>query len=264
MLIVHTDCVIYRLELKLHNVTIMDVFRCTFEYLPAHRIAICRTHQQGIVKSQLQTHLDSKHRNLVPGTRRRIVQAVSEDESLQNWADNADDVVFPRQDAAPLPYLPVYASGFKCTVCGRIYTHIKGVQQHCRDQHGWKGSHQRTRGRPPAQQDMWTTVSCQKFHNTGTLGRLFQVSGDAPAEVAGEDGDVGVQMALRLTQINRAFEEEKRQAYATIQADDNRYDFKRWLNRIGWARHLKPLKREWLLHMAKKPAYNERALSDVR
>ncbi|KAL6151140.1 hypothetical protein ACJBU6_10130 [Exserohilum turcicum] len=47
-------------------------------------------------------------------------------------------------------------------------------------------------------------------------------------------------------------------------ADDNRYDFKRWLNRIGWARHLKPLKREWLLHMAKKPAHNERALSDVR
>ncbi|KAL6162840.1 hypothetical protein ACJQWK_10444 [Exserohilum turcicum] len=83
---------------------------------------------------------------------------------------------------------------------------------------------------------MWTTVSCQKFHNTGTLGRLFQVSGDAPVEVAGEEGD----------------------------ADDNRYDFKRWLNRIGWARHLKPLKREWLLHMAKKPAHNERALSDVR
>jgi hypothetical protein len=79
------------------------------------------------VRSQLQTHLDIKHQDLVLGTRRNIIQAVGEDESLQNWANHADEVVFPRQDAAPLPHLPVYTDGLKCKECARIYTHIKGM-----------------------------------------------------------------------------------------------------------------------------------------
>lgn len=128
----------------------MDSFRSTFEYLPAYRIAICRRHQQGILKSQLQTHLDTKHQGLVRSKRRHIIQAVGEDESLHHWANHADDVVFPRQDAAPLPHLPVYKNGLKCKECGHIYTHIKGMQQHCRQEHGWQGTRQRSRSRPPA------------------------------------------------------------------------------------------------------------------
>ena len=66
MPIVHTDYVIHRRESKLRSITIMDLFCGTFEYLPAHRIAICRTYQQGIIKSQLQTHLTNMIRRDSP------------------------------------------------------------------------------------------------------------------------------------------------------------------------------------------------------
>jgi hypothetical protein len=49
----------------------------------------------------------------------------------------------------------------------------------------------------------------------------------------------------------------------TIKPDTDRYEFAEWLNRAGWARHLKGLKRDWLLQMAKKPTYKEHALFEV-
>jgi hypothetical protein len=49
----------------------------------------------------------------------------------------------------------------------------------------------------------------------------------------------------------------------TIKPDTDRYEFAEWLNRVGWARHLKGLKRDWLLQMAKKPTYKEHALFEV-
>lgn len=159
--------------------------------------------------------------------RRKIIEAIGEDESLHNWANYVDDVVFPRQDAAPLPHLPVYTDGLKCKECARMYTHIKGMQQHCRQEHGWQGTHQRTRGRPLARQDMWTTVSCQKFHNTGTLGRLFQVSGNAPVEpVQGMDLAIVANIAATIAQVSQALREADRKPSA-IQDDESQWSYKK-------------------------------------
>jgi hypothetical protein len=43
----------------------MQQFNNIFEYLLTQRIAVCKSHQQGIIKSQLQTYLDTKHKELV-------------------------------------------------------------------------------------------------------------------------------------------------------------------------------------------------------
>lgn len=93
------------------NVNKMDQFHAIFEYLPAHRIAVCKHHQQGIVQSQLEGHLNKQHQELVWRTRQKIVQAAQEETSLQQWAVTQDEVVYPSPDAAPLPHLPVYIDG---------------------------------------------------------------------------------------------------------------------------------------------------------
>ena len=115
----------------------MDLFREIFVYLPTHCIVICKSHKQGVLKSQLRTHLDTKHQELAPHTRRSIVQATSQEPWLRNWADSTDEVMFPRPDAAPLPHLPVYTDGLKCWECGYINRSEKRIQEHGSKQHNW-------------------------------------------------------------------------------------------------------------------------------
>jgi superfamily II DNA helicase RecQ len=242
----------------------MDPFYTIFEYLPAHRIAICKHHQQGIIKSQLRTHLDTRHQEFVPRTRQNIVRAVQQEASLRSWAVTQDDVIQPSPASTPLPHLPVYRDGLQCMECGRIYRHIKKMQAHCREEHGWKGKG-RTTGQPANTHVMWTTnVLCQKFHNTNKLGRLFQVSAaEAQHAQPRPNADVGQAIQMSLTQASTRLEELEKRKNNTIKPDTDRYEFAEWLNRAGWARHLKGLKRDWLLQMAKKPTYKEQALFEV-
>ncbi|KAL6158268.1 hypothetical protein ACJBU6_04065 [Exserohilum turcicum] len=242
----------------------MDEFRDIFVYLPTHRIAICKRHKQGIVKSQLRTHLNTKHQELAPHTRRSIVQATSQEPWLRNWANNADQVMFPRPDAAPLPHLPVYTDGLKCCKCGYVNRSEKRIQEHGLKQHNWIHPRQKTPGRPSSTRSKWATVVCQKFQNTSTLGRLFEVQGVAPAEP--DDGDheeTEFRRALTVsaTQIDQVV--ENKSASNIIEEDSSRWGYQTWLNRAGWARHLKGLDRAWLLDKAQLPSYRERALRDV-
>ncbi|KAJ6194071.1 hypothetical protein J3E72DRAFT_199128, partial [Bipolaris maydis] len=242
----------------------MDPFREIFVYLPTHCIAICKSHKQGVVKSQLLTHLDTKHQELAPHTRRSIVQATSEEPSLRNWADSADEVMFPRPDAAPLPHLPVYTDGLKCWECGYINRSEKRIQEHGSKQHNWIHPRQKTAGRPSSTRSKWATVMCQKFQNTSTLGRLFEVQGAAPAEpVDSDEGETQLRRAFALatTQVDQAV--ERRNPSNVIEEDSSRWGYQTWLNRAGWVRHLKGLDRLWLLERAQLPNYHERALQDV-
>jgi hypothetical protein len=105
----------------------MDQFHAIFEYLPAHRIAVCKRHQQGIVKVQLEAHLNKRHQEYVWGTRQKMVKAVDEEESLQQWATTQDEIVYPSPEAALLPHLPVYHDGLRCSECPYINCSIKRI-----------------------------------------------------------------------------------------------------------------------------------------
>jgi hypothetical protein len=58
-------------------------------------------------------------------------------------------------------------------------------------------------------------------------------------------------------------EELEKKNNTTIQADTNQYNFSKWLSWAGWVWYLKGLKRNWLLQMARKLVYKERALFKV-
>ncbi|EUC26743.1 hypothetical protein COCCADRAFT_78417, partial [Bipolaris zeicola 26-R-13] len=243
----------------------MDSFQENFEYLRVNRIAICKSHQQGIIRSQLQAHLDTKHLDLAPKTRRSIIEAAHTEEALRDWADDICRIVYPRPDAAPLPHLPVYVDGLQCTQCGFIYRNVKRMQQHCRSAHDWQSSRQRRAGRPGASHSMWTSnVLCQKLHNASTLGRLFPVQGAVPIEPDdGDDEEARLRQAFAAaaTQIDQVV--ERKNPNNVIEDDSSQWGYQVWLNRAGWARHLGGLSREWLLDMAQTPRYHERALQDV-
>jgi hypothetical protein len=243
----------------------MDQFNALFEYLPAHSIAICKSHQQGIVRSQLRAHLDTKHQELVSNTRRQITSAAHREVSMQAWAKNHHEVVYPKSASRPLPHLPVYHDGVQCQACPYINRSKKRVQEHCRDEHGWTGKNQST-CRSANAQAMWTTnISCQKFHNTSTLGRLFEVSATADARPASiqPDADVGQAIQASLSQASQQLDALEKEKNNVIKPDSDRYEFAEWLNRAGWARHLKGLEREWLLTMAQQPTPKEHALTEI-
>jgi hypothetical protein len=105
----------------------MDQFNSIFEYLSTNRIAVCKHHQQGIIKSQLSAYLDKQYKEYIWRTRQKIVKAAQEETALQQWADNADEVVYPSPDAAPLTHLPVYCDGLQCTQCSYINRSIKRI-----------------------------------------------------------------------------------------------------------------------------------------
>jgi uncharacterized C2H2 Zn-finger protein len=245
----------------------MQQFNNIFEYLPTQRIAVCKSHQQGIIKSQLQTHLDTKHKELVARTRRDIVSAVYQEASLQQWAMDKEEVVYTSPVSMPLPHLPVYHNGLQCHACPYINRSIKRMQAHCQQEHGWQQRRrQATASRSAKTYAMWVAnVLCQKFHTTGTLGRLFKVSETAEAQDAPTHPDADVSQAIQtsLTQASTQLEELEKKKNNTIKPDTDRYDFAKWLNRAGWARHLKGIKRDWLLEMARKPMHKERALFEV-
>jgi hypothetical protein len=197
----------------------MEQFHIIFEYLPKHRIAIFKSHQQGIVKSQLETHLNRKHQEYVRQTRQNIVEAVQEERLLQDWAVTQNEVVYPTAECAPFPYLPIYRDGLRCQHCGYINRSIDRIQEHSKQDHRWEG---RSRiGRPSDKQRMWTTVSCQKFHNTNKLGRLFQVGGEAEGPRAPDNADADVSQAIQtsLTQASTQLEELEKRKNNTIKPD---------------------------------------------
>ncbi|KAL6169127.1 hypothetical protein ACJQWK_05485 [Exserohilum turcicum] len=171
--------------------------------------------------------------------------------------------MFPRPDAAPLPHLPVYMDGLKCCECGYINRSEKRMQEHGSKQHNWIHPRQKTPGRPSSTQAKWATVMCQKFQNSSTLGRLFEVQGAAPTEPDYGDEDTRLKKALAaaITQIDQVV--ESRKASHVIEEDGSWWGFQKWLNRAGWERHLKGLDRLWLLDMALTASYQERALRDV-
>jgi hypothetical protein len=49
----------------MYSINVMEQFNNIFKYVLVNRIAICKSYQQGVVKSQLKAHLDKKHKELV-------------------------------------------------------------------------------------------------------------------------------------------------------------------------------------------------------
>ena len=235
---------------------------------------MCKLHRQGVVRSQLRTHLRSSHPEIPTAARNSILEAAS---TFQDWADMEEEVFIPTEKIQPIPHLPIFRDCNKCvslqaddTPCPSIQRKLKHIQEHCRHKHGWVNT--RVRGRAPKgykdnTSKMWVEgVWSQKFQPTGRLGRLFEVSDMAEADtevVVDEEEKTKRAMNQLFAETTSALETVDKETFAKIHPDDDRHVFHRWLNRAGWARHLRGLDRRWLLTLGHKPKKREKALAQV-
>jgi superfamily II DNA or RNA helicase len=245
----------------------MESFNESFTYLPAHHIAICKTHRQGVLSSQLASHLDSGHQGLTVATRRAIASAVK---ALTDWAACPEEVVYPTSEAPPLSHLLLFEDGFRCRMepCGHIVRGLQNIQNHCRREHGWNNPRKRGRPHQGAQQApgslMWTAgVCCQKFQPTGQLGRLFEVSQPRTQAVANKGGKLQCALESAFAQSTAAIAQWQQEAHAQIRTDDNRFVWHQWLQRTRWARHLAGFDRTWLQQQLCRPSRGEWALTKL-
>ena len=221
----------------------MDPFSVCFEYSRAHRIVICKSHHQGILKSQLYGHLSSHHKEFTAKTRRDIVLAAG---AYPRWAEKEEDVVFPAAEARPIPHLEVFTDGLRCTApvaegeqCGYIRRTLQDIQKHCGEKHGWVNNRKRGRqykGQPSRANTMWTTgVWCQKFQPAGTIGRLFPVHVVEDAIEPADEEERAVQQAIAssMHEATASIEAAEKKSRAQIEADSDRFEFNAWLNRAG-------------------------------
>jgi hypothetical protein len=83
---------------------------------------------------------------------------------------------------------------------------------------------------------------------------LFAIQDDQrPEPEPNVDPDISEAVRMSLSQATTQLAELEAEKYGTIEADEDRSEYARYLNRVGWARHLKGLKRAWLLAMASQP-----------
>lgn len=160
----------------------MELFNTIFEYLPEHCIGVCRAHCEGVLASQLPSHLRRGHGELTAATRKAIVLAAAEHSA---WATSANTVALPLPESKPIAYLPVYRDGMRCSMatkdssqCSYIVRTLRDIQEHCRKEHQWTNPRKRGWQCPEQQKGQpWVEgVWCQKFQPAGPLGRLFEVS----------------------------------------------------------------------------------------
>lgn len=252
-----------------------------FIHVPRCCIIVCRECGIGLVKARLKTHIDAHHKHLPVTVRKAVVEAARDIEDL---AESEEDVVYPAPESEPVPGLAVRRDGWMCTAskadgssCGWVFQQVKDMQKHCRKHHQRVSTRKRGRvrlGHNEGEADpMWVGGVCyQKFNRAGRLGRLFPVNATANREQAGEEGeeegeaeDVAIKQRLEASfrETAKMLEEADREANARIEPDNNRYVTHAWLNRVGWARHLAGLDRDWLSAQIQRPKKSEKALARV-
>ncbi len=236
-----------------------------FTYLTEYRTIVCKTCRFGCVAQEAATHLKRHHDTIDVGERNRIAQAVKAIPSvLQRQADLVD-FQFPAPTSELVPFIaPPQMDGIKCKSCPFVARQRQRIQEHCRRAHGWenperRGRVARHRKQPP---DVpWVTgIRCQRFFPTRIASGWFEVarSDRRNGEVHGPAPDEDpVERVKRLhrEQVTRF----KAKAVGKVQVGDDKTEPNGWLERTGWAKHLKELDVD-MLRRAADPIRDDEAV----
>ncbi|KAF2158374.1 hypothetical protein M409DRAFT_31110 [Zasmidium cellare ATCC 36951] len=147
--------------------TAVDVF----EYLPEHRLAVCRTCHFAVLPSQATTHLAHHHRDIPARLRPAIVR------ELAGWPDicqQPSSGVAPAGVPEPFSSLALFTDGLQCQLepqaCRYICRSLGTLRGHWRRAHQWApGTHggcrssQRQAAAAQRRADAYRSVWCQRF-----------------------------------------------------------------------------------------------------
>lgn len=200
------------------------------------------------------SHLKAQHTPITTSEAKRaceIVQAIPgiirNQTALRKWT-------VPPPTTAPIPLIaPPEGDGLACQRCPYVARQIFSIQEHCRKENGW--INERRRGRctkkwaAKERSVPWRTgVRCQRFFRSRVASGWFEVGRGTQADgEAGREAEEVDRVAEFLNRIHREDEEAfESEAKATIRDIDDKWEAERWLNRVGWPRHLEKVDKDKL------------------
>lgn len=156
----------------------MDAFHALFVHYTNIQVIVCKDCKSAVVPNQVKTHLKQSHGLLTAKTRDEIAQHVHQ---LDHVAYRNEDVQYPVFEEEAIPELgPALEDCFQCKECNSLRESSKGIEKHCREEHGWACSKSRRgkgglRSRPARNQPFTEGHRCQRFFRFRQWNKLFKV-----------------------------------------------------------------------------------------
>ncbi|KAE9373760.1 hypothetical protein N431DRAFT_338800 [Stipitochalara longipes BDJ] len=151
----------------LHHTGPLPPFLKLLQYLPAHKVLICKECRYAIQPSAISRHLKDLH-HIYRSDRQQLIEYTKGLQLAQ-----PGDVVLPPPNEAPVPFLPT-ESGLACARdgCTHLCVTVKRMKSH------WATAHKDIVGSGSSQ---WRTVTLQTFFKGNQL-KYFVVSPQATPE----------------------------------------------------------------------------------
>jgi hypothetical protein len=256
---------------KVENVA-MVCFQTLFVHYANFQVIVCRDCKSAVVPSQVKTHLKQSHGLLTTRTRDQIIKQVNQ---LEHVAHRHEDVQYPIFEQEAIPELgPTLEGCFQCKECGVLRESKKGMERHCREEHGWastksRGGRGSFRSQPARNQPFTEGHCCQRFFKFRQWTKLFKV---LPTTQQAHSGDQEAQSEERAEKLadevasglkNRLLEMHH---HRKVNVSNVRSEMDPWLEHTGWAHHLTGFGKEELrasLNAAPKPEASERGIQSV-
>ncbi|OAA77115.1 RecQ helicase TLH3 [Akanthomyces lecanii RCEF 1005] len=245
-----------------------------FIHDPEFPFLFCGPCRWAIVRAEAASHLNKHHSDIPVIDRKAITQAIEEVPDVVDTQSELTEYELPDRKAA-IPHVhPPKVDGLRCRACPYVVRTVRGMQQHCREQHGWVNDWRRGRRArlnvPSARQLPWTgDVHCQRLFAGGPASHWFEVQ----KATEREEQDSVVSNSNTDAQDNiHAFEHmmhdmgTKFQAMAAnekIKEDDQKREANAWLGRVGWAQHLEGLYPKTLFEMGNPATEDEPVLQQL-
>ena len=247
----------------------MGSFEDVFRHLPEHRVVVCVQCEYAVRPVHVLAHLQQEHRRLAQSSRESIARTFS---TLIGVANRKEDIQYPSPQDVPVTGLPVHSDGLRCTAvteqgsqCRYICRTMQGIQQHCKQQHGW-GNRQK-RGDPIAKRQkhspnkMWQDGQhCQRFFEHPHWKTYFAVTVLPPpqersiVDIGEREKRADALIAKHMADVE-AYKRER-----PIGGEGSRYMPMAWLDFTGWHRHLGDFKMDVLRYV--QPAADEKSTEE--
>ena len=118
-----------------------------FILLLEYKLLVCQLCQFGCVADEVATHLRTRHDDIDPESRRKLVETIQKLPHVLRNQSQLDQLQYPPPTIEPIACLGApKPDGLKCRACGLILRQVQKIQAHCSKAHQWVNL--RRRGRP--------------------------------------------------------------------------------------------------------------------
>jgi hypothetical protein len=161
-------------------------FSTIFVHFRQYQIIVCHCCQspRAVPPAQVKAHLRSHHPFIPVKARESIVHHV---QKMLHLAWQPQDVMWPDPWDEPVEGLLVYSDAYRClatnlngTCCRKVLRNLRGIQNHCSEEHGWVNQQQRggntlLKEKQSPNRLGQDSQRCQEFFQVGQWKGYFQV-----------------------------------------------------------------------------------------